>query len=37
MDLAGLPHANILAYTLPGFATSEGTKGNAWALMRALG
>ena len=22
---------------MPGFATSEGTKGNAWALMRALG
>ncbi len=37
MDRLGLPHANILAYTLPGFATSEGTKGNAWALMRALG
>jgi NAD+ synthase (glutamine-hydrolysing) len=37
MDKLGLPRANILAYTLPGFATSEGTKGNAWALMRALG
>ncbi|RDI52243.1 NAD(+) synthase [Microvirga subterranea] len=37
MDKIGLPRTNILAYTLPGFATSEGTKGNAWALMRALG
>jgi len=36
MDGLGLPRTNILAYTLPGFATSEGTKGNAWALMRAL-
>src|SRR6185312_2683486 len=25
-----------LAYTLPGFATSSGTKSNAWRLMRAL-
>ncbi|MGO4526126.1 NAD(+) synthase [Microvirga sp. 2MCAF35] len=37
MDKLGLPRENILAYTLPGFATSEGTKGNAWALMQALG
>jgi NAD+ synthase (glutamine-hydrolysing) len=37
MDRLGLPRANVLAYTLPGFATSEGTKSNAWALMRALG
>ncbi|MBB4038739.1 NAD+ synthase (glutamine-hydrolyzing) [Microvirga flocculans] len=37
MDKLGLSRTNILAYTLPGFATSEGTKGNAWALMRALG
>jgi len=36
-DLAGLPRANILGFTMPGFATSEGTKSNAWALMRALG
>ena len=27
----------MLAYTLPGFATSDHTKANAWALMRALG
>ena len=37
MDRLGLPRANILAYTLPGFATSEGTKANAHALMDALG
>ena len=37
MDSLGLPRANILAYTLPGFATSSGTKSNAWRLMRALG
>lgn len=37
MDVLGLPRANILAYTLPGFATSERTKQNAWRLMRALG
>jgi NAD+ synthase (glutamine-hydrolysing) len=36
-DGLGLPRANILAFTLPGFATSAGTKSNAWALMRALG
>ena len=27
----------MLAYTLPGFATSDLTKANAWLLMRALG
>ncbi len=37
MDSLGLPRANILAYTLPGFATSSGTKSNAWRLMQALG
>ncbi|SJZ88197.1 NAD(+) synthase [Consotaella salsifontis] len=37
MDRLGLPRQNILAYTLPGFATSSGTKGNAHALMKALG
>ncbi|HKP75547.1 MAG TPA: NAD(+) synthase, partial [Longimicrobiaceae bacterium] len=37
MDRLGLPRTNILGYTMPGFATSSGTKGNAWALMRALG
>lgn len=37
MDHLRLPRTNILAYTLPGFATGETTKTNAWALMRALG
>jgi NAD+ synthase (glutamine-hydrolysing) len=37
MDRLSLPRANVLAYTLPGFATSDATKANAWALMRALG
>jgi NAD+ synthase (glutamine-hydrolysing) len=37
MDRLGLPRGNVLAYTLPGFATSTETKANAWRLMRALG
>ncbi|SDF69817.1 NAD(+) synthase [Klenkia brasiliensis] len=37
MDRAGRPRSDILAFTMPGFATSDHTKGNAWALMRALG
>ena len=37
MEALGLPRANIFAYTLPGFATSDGTKESAWALMRGLG
>jgi NAD+ synthase (glutamine-hydrolysing) len=36
-DLLGLPRSNIVGVTMPGFATSEATKANAWALMRALG
>ena len=36
-DALGLPRKNILAYTLPAFATSSGTKANAWRLMEALG
>lgn len=36
-DAVGLPRENILAFTMPGFATSEGTRANAWALMRGLG
>lgn len=36
-DRLELPRSGIRAYTLPGFATSDGTKSNAWALMRALG
>ncbi len=37
MDRLGLPRSNILAYSMPGFATSERTRGNALGLMRALG
>jgi NAD+ synthase (glutamine-hydrolysing) len=37
VDLLGRPRTDILAYTLPGFGTSEGTKGNAHRLMQALG
>lgn len=37
MDLLGLPRTNILAYTLPAFATSRATKTLAWQLMTALG
>ena len=37
MDRAGRPRTDILGFTLPGFATSDGTKANAHALMRALG
>ena len=37
LDLLGLPRSNILAYTMPGFATSAHTKANAIRLMVALG
>jgi NAD+ synthase (glutamine-hydrolysing) len=37
LDRLGRPRTDILGFTMPGFATSEGTKGNAWRLMRALG
>jgi NAD+ synthase (glutamine-hydrolysing) len=37
MDQLGRPRSDILAYTLPGFATSDRTKSNAWALMKAIG
>jgi NAD+ synthase (glutamine-hydrolysing) len=37
MDRAGRPRRDILGFTLPGFATSDATKGNAHKLMRALG
>lgn len=36
-DLLGMPRTAIRGYTMPGFATSDGTKDNAWALMRAMG
>ncbi|NMO56975.1 NAD(+) synthase [Actinoplanes sp. TBRC 11911] len=37
MDRAGRPRSDILAFTLPGFATSSQTKANAHRLMDALG
>ena len=37
MDLLGRPRTAVLGYTLPGFATSDGTKANALRLMTALG
>jgi NAD+ synthase (glutamine-hydrolysing) len=37
MDQLGLPRKNVLAYTLPGFGTSDKTHKNAWRLMTALG
>ena len=36
-DLLGLPRANILSYTMPGFATGADTKANAHRLMASLG
>ena len=36
-DMLGLPRSTIRAYTMPGFATSDGTKSNAWKLMEAFG
>ncbi len=36
MDLLGRPRTDILAYTMPGFATSEETKSNALALCESL-
>jgi NAD+ synthase (glutamine-hydrolysing) len=35
-DRLGLPRRNILAFTLPGFATSDETRANAIRLMEAL-
>ncbi len=37
MDQLGLPRKNVLAYTLPGFGTSDKTYKNAWRLMEAVG
>jgi NAD+ synthase (glutamine-hydrolysing) len=37
VDRLGLPRENVLAYTMPGFATSDHTLRNAHRLMRALG
>jgi NAD+ synthase (glutamine-hydrolysing) len=37
MDREGRPRSDILAFTLPGFATGDRTKGNAVALGKSLG
>ncbi|MDR1634438.1 MAG: NAD(+) synthase [Bifidobacteriaceae bacterium] len=37
MDRLGRPRRDILAYTMPGFGTTEATKANATALATALG
>jgi NAD+ synthase (glutamine-hydrolysing) len=37
VDLLGLPRTNILAWTMPGFATSERTLDQARRLMQAVG
>src|ERR1700733_12787699 len=37
VDRLGFPRENVLAYTMPGFATGERTRSNAHRLMKALG
>jgi NAD+ synthase (glutamine-hydrolysing) len=37
VDELKLPRRSILAYTMPGFATSSRTRNQAWQLMRSLG
>ncbi|MBX9861072.1 MAG: NAD(+) synthase [Sphingomonas sp.] len=37
VDRMKIPRDHVLGYTMPGFATSDHTKENAWTLMRALG
>ncbi|GAA2166471.1 NAD(+) synthase [Pedococcus bigeumensis] len=37
MDRLGRPRTDIIGFTMPGFATSEGTKSNAVHLMESLG
>jgi NAD+ synthase (glutamine-hydrolysing) len=36
-DALQLPRSTIRGFTMPGFATSDGTKSNAWKLMDAMG
>ncbi|MEJ2456869.1 MAG: NAD(+) synthase [Novosphingobium sp.] len=36
-DRLGLPRTFIRGYTMPGYATSDDTKGNAWTLKNAVG
>jgi NAD+ synthase (glutamine-hydrolysing) len=37
MDLLGLPRTNIIAITMPGFGTTDGTRKDAIALIKAVG
>ncbi|WP_370326062.1 NAD(+) synthase [Euzebya sp.] len=37
MDRLGRPRSDILGITMPGFATGDTTKSNAWRLMEAMG
>ena len=37
MDRLDRPRSDIRGYTMPGFATSDDTKSNAWTLMNAFG
>jgi len=37
MDELKLPRRNIMAYTMPGFATTTRTRSTAWQLMRTVG
>jgi NAD+ synthase (glutamine-hydrolysing) len=37
MDRLRFPRTNVLALTMPGFATTDTTRSRAWGLMRALG
>ncbi|HEX6374270.1 MAG TPA: NAD(+) synthase [Allosphingosinicella sp.] len=36
-DFLKLPRTAILGFTMPGFATGDATRSNAWSLMKALG
>ena len=36
-DRMGVSRKNILGFTMPGFATGDATKSNAWKLMEAMG
>lgn len=37
MDRLGMPRTNVLGFSMPGFATSSRTRGNALRLMESLG
>jgi NAD+ synthase (glutamine-hydrolysing) len=37
LERLAYPRAHLLAYTLPGFATSNRTRDQAWRMMRAIG